>query len=162
MSPGRFDGIIGGPPCQAFSQAAVTGTKALNLIPEFVRVVDESCPAWVVMENVPPARVALDRWPSVILSDWDCGGYTFRRRCFWFYGVPLPMAPQKRPGRAEYSVLATSWNHHKPLDHQYSEPLSPERAAQLQGYPDLGKRIVEHLPGNQAARGDWKGVSLRS
>lgn len=57
---GRFDGVIGGPPCQAFSQinqAARKGLQALapNLIPEFERVVSEAQPEWFVMENVPAA-----------------------------------------------------------------------------------------------------------
>lgn len=58
---GRFDGIIGGPPCQAFSQLAhivrANGfePKFGNLIPEYERVVSEAAPKWFVMENVPAA-----------------------------------------------------------------------------------------------------------
>ena len=59
---GRFDGIIGGPPCQAFSSMVHIvrhryGEEAVadNLIPEFERVVAEAQPAWFVMENVPAA-----------------------------------------------------------------------------------------------------------
>lgn len=51
----RFDGIIGGPPCQAFSQLAAGQSKAANLIPEFERIVNEANPRWFVMENVPTA-----------------------------------------------------------------------------------------------------------
>ena len=52
--PGKFDGVIGGPPCQAFSvmQRAIPQRPAENLIPEFERCVDEARPAWFVMENV--------------------------------------------------------------------------------------------------------------
>lgn len=162
IPPGRFDGIIGGPPCQAFSQAAISGTKAVNLIPEFVRLVEEGSPRWAVMENVPAARTAFSDFPSVIINDWDCGGLTFRRRAFWFYGIPLPARPARRAGTPEYSVLATSWNHRKPMSHQHSAPLSAEEAARLQGFPELGQTLVKNLPGNQSLRGDWKGVSLRS
>lgn len=54
---GRFDGVIGGPPCKRFSQcnqAARLGLQPLaeNLIPEFERVVSEAQPTWFVMENV--------------------------------------------------------------------------------------------------------------
>lgn len=49
---GRFDGIIGGPPCQAFSQLKQSGPPAWNGIPEFERVISEAQPSWFVMENV--------------------------------------------------------------------------------------------------------------
>lgn len=58
---GRFDGVIGGPPCQAFSRLAHMvrqngyEPKFGNQIPEFERVVNEAQPAWFVMEEVPDA-----------------------------------------------------------------------------------------------------------
>jgi DNA (cytosine-5)-methyltransferase 1 len=56
---GAFEGIIGGPPCQIFSQfrhiQPLAGLKHGNLIPEFERVVAEAHPQWFVMENVPAA-----------------------------------------------------------------------------------------------------------
>jgi len=57
---GRFNGIIGGPPCQAFSRlrhlVEHNGLKtAENLIPEFERVIAEAAPDWFLMENVPAA-----------------------------------------------------------------------------------------------------------
>jgi DNA (cytosine-5)-methyltransferase 1 len=57
---GRFDGVIGGPPCQAFSslnQAGRAGLQPLaeDRIPEFARVVLSAEPLWFVMENVPQA-----------------------------------------------------------------------------------------------------------
>ena len=52
-SAGRFDGVIGGPPCQAFSTLNnISKTHKVNLIPEFERVVYEARPAWFLMENV--------------------------------------------------------------------------------------------------------------
>src|SRR5687768_2970412 len=56
----RFDGLIGGPPCQAFSRlrhlVEHNGLKvAENLIPEFERCVREAQPTWFLMENVPAA-----------------------------------------------------------------------------------------------------------
>ncbi len=60
--PGKFDGVIGGPPCQCFSRLVhmVRNTfgedkVAENLIPEFERVVMEAQPTWFLMENVPDA-----------------------------------------------------------------------------------------------------------
>lgn len=58
---GKFDGVIGGPPCQMFSDLAALNRaqgrepKFGNLIPEFARCVMESKPQWFVMENVPKA-----------------------------------------------------------------------------------------------------------
>lgn len=55
---GRFDGVIGGPPCQPFSQlvhmvrANGFEPKHENLIPELERIVGEARPAWFVMEEV--------------------------------------------------------------------------------------------------------------
>jgi DNA (cytosine-5)-methyltransferase 1 len=59
--PGRFDGVIGGPPCQWFSRLAhmvrQSGyePKFGNLIPEFERCVLETGPTWFLMEEVPDA-----------------------------------------------------------------------------------------------------------
>ena len=57
VAAGRFEGVIGGSPCQAFSQMIHmirhNGHQvADDLIPEFERVVAEAQPAWFLMENV--------------------------------------------------------------------------------------------------------------
>lgn len=58
---GKFDGIIGGPPCQSFSSLAHMvrhngyEPKFGNLIPEYERCVQEAEPEWFVMEEVPAA-----------------------------------------------------------------------------------------------------------
>jgi DNA (cytosine-5)-methyltransferase 1 len=54
---GRFDGVIGGSPCQAFTSLAglikhTRGRLAPNLIPEYERVVREAAPRWFLHENV--------------------------------------------------------------------------------------------------------------
>jgi len=52
---GRFDGVIGGSPCQDFSRARrcePTGL-GLELLAEFRRVVTEAAPTWWLLENVP-------------------------------------------------------------------------------------------------------------
>jgi len=53
--PGRFDGVIGGPPCPDFSRARRTAPTGygLEMIGEFERVVREAQPLWWLMENVP-------------------------------------------------------------------------------------------------------------
>ena len=87
-----FAGVIGGPPCPAWSalgamaRAAGKSTEA-DLIPEFERVIRESKPSWFLMENVPRAplpHVAGFHIQHVILSDVACGGVQRRRRRFTF------------------------------------------------------------------------------
>jgi DNA (cytosine-5)-methyltransferase 1 len=89
---GRFDGVIGGPPCQAFSRlrhiVEANGYKtAPNLIPEFERVVSEAAPAWFLMENVPDAPLPIVKGYGlhpVMLRDVWVGGETDRLRRFSF------------------------------------------------------------------------------
>jgi DNA (cytosine-5)-methyltransferase 1 len=77
---GKFDGIIGGPPCQAFSRLAHmvrhTGyePKFGNLIPEFERCVREAQPVWFVMEEVPdaplPSVIGYATWSTLLNNRW--------------------------------------------------------------------------------------------
>ena len=91
---GRFEGVIGGPPCQRFSLLAnlvrhVYGEEkvAPNLIPEYERCVAECRPAWFLMENVPAApEPAVDGYVvrSELVADFWVGGETARKRRFSF------------------------------------------------------------------------------
>lgn len=89
---GRFDGVIGGPPCQAFSRlrhiVEANGYQtAPNLIPEYERVVAEAGPVWFIMENVPAAPepcVPGYRTYSDLIRDHWVGGETRRERRFSF------------------------------------------------------------------------------
>lgn len=91
---GRFDGVIGGPPCQAFSRLvhivkAKGQTPKPNLIPEFERVIREAAPTWFLMENVPDAptpRVDGYVVHRQTLKDVWCGGHTSRERVWSFGG----------------------------------------------------------------------------
>lgn len=89
---GSFDGVIGGPPCQAFSRlrhiVEANGYEtAPNLIPEFERVVSEAAPRWFLMENVPEApepTVPGYEVRATLLRDVWVGGVTDRLRRFAF------------------------------------------------------------------------------
>lgn len=122
-SAGKFDGVIGGPPCQAFSplnQAGRMGLQALapNLIPEFERVVGEAHPDWFVMENVEAAPIpAVSGYvvqPHIVNNRW-CGGVQNRRRCFSFgtsfriqpAGVRLPISYEALM-ESEYAPCVTA------------------------------------------------------
>lgn len=99
---GRFDGIIGGPPCKAFSQLvhivrANGYTVAENLIPEYERVVCEAAPAWFLMENVraaPDPVIEGYAVHSFLLNNRWVGGEQNRVRRFSFGvrgGVPIDL-----------------------------------------------------------------------
>lgn len=78
---GKFDGVIGGPPCQCFSvlvhMVRHNGyePKFGNLIPEFERCIVEAQPTWFVMENVPkaptPQPLHYGTW-STLLNNRQC------------------------------------------------------------------------------------------
>ncbi|KKM67520.1 hypothetical protein LCGC14_1470250 [marine sediment metagenome] len=86
---GKFDGVIGGPPCQEFSSLAPLvrhnghEPRFGNLIPEYERCVFEAQPRWFVMENVRGAPLpnveGYDRWAE-LLKDSDIGGVQPRVR----------------------------------------------------------------------------------
>jgi DNA (cytosine-5)-methyltransferase 1 len=101
---GRFDGVIGGPPCQAFSRMRHVnpkcGQKHGNLIPEFERVVAEAEPEWFLMENVPnapePAVSGYSVSPRILNNRW-LGEVQNRVRRFSFGvrgGPAVPLLPQ--------------------------------------------------------------------
>lgn len=89
---GRFDGVIGGPPCQAFSVFRhILIAKEIplkeNLIPEFERCIQEAQPHWFLMENVPDAPCpAVQGYAvaDVVLQNRLCGGIQSRERRFSF------------------------------------------------------------------------------
>ncbi len=95
VPPGKFDGVIGGPPCTWWSTASniakARGQKVgPDLIPDFIRCVRECHPRWFVMENVQRAPV-----PQV-------PGYTVWSRMvndLWFGGI------QGRKRRISFDVL---------------------------------------------------------
>jgi DNA (cytosine-5)-methyltransferase 1 len=96
-----FAGVIGGPPCQAFSRLAVMVAhngyepKFGNLIPEFERCVAEARPQWFLMENVPAAPV-----PVV-------NGYVVRDQVVnnrWFVDDGLRGAEQHRTRRLSFGT----------------------------------------------------------
>lgn len=156
---GHFDGVIGGPPCQTFSTAGqIIGSNKEDLIPEFVRVVDQVKPRWVVMENVGaaighPAIPA--EWHQATLRDFDCGGKTARVRAFWTWPFKALAAPEKRPGQPSPSVMAST---HKRGSSQYVRDkhflpgnLPIAEYARLQGAPEIGERLAEFRAGRAFA-----------
>lgn len=98
-TPGRFDGIIGGPPCQHWCGLGAVNRKRWgehsvmpDMIPDFLRCVREAQPAWFLMENSPRAPVPEISGYSVIwhiLNNRWFGGTQSRVRRFSFGSVEL-------------------------------------------------------------------------
>src|SRR5256714_94973 len=92
---GKFDGVIGGPPCQKFSGLANFAHRwkrqPEDLIPEFARCVQEAHPAWFLMENVPQAPAPLVpgyHIRATLLNNRWLGEAQDRERRFTF-GTPV-------------------------------------------------------------------------
>lgn len=117
-TPGRFDGVIGGSPCQDFSgkrRTAPTG-NGIAMLRQFGRCVIEARPAWWLLENVP-------RVPDLIVEGYttqrlnisvrDCGGKQQRNRCIQFGSRkerPLVIVPARDPapdGETQPAALAS-------------------------------------------------------
>jgi DNA (cytosine-5)-methyltransferase 1 len=85
----RFDGVIGGPPCQDFSKARrcePTG-YGLEMLNEFTRCVIEAQPLWFLMENVPTVPTIEVEGYSIQRFDLnasECGLNQNRPRHFQF------------------------------------------------------------------------------
>lgn len=87
---GRFDGLIGGPPCQvhspigAVNRARWGDTSVMpDLIPEFTRVLKETRPRWWVMENSPHAYAPVVGTARVLIDNAALGQPQRRLRAFW-------------------------------------------------------------------------------
>lgn len=114
-TPGRFDGVIGGSPCQEFSTLLRTDPTGygLEMLGHFVRCVDEARPSWFLLENVPgvpsiaPAGYHVQRF-NVAATEF--GGRQRRLRCFQFGsldGIGL-VIERGAPGRGSApAALAT-------------------------------------------------------
>ena len=107
---GRFDGVIGGPPCVGESKLAhLNGTPGYTLRDEFVRVVLEADPRWWLMEAV-KAHPDLDLSPCHVieLSPRWLGELQSRRR---FFHTNLPIeryveVAALEPAEYRHAVLA--------------------------------------------------------
>lgn len=116
---GRFDGVIGGPPCQDFSadrREPATG-YGMAMLAEFERVVLEAAPAWWLMENVsrvPDLHIAGYTWQRLDLRASEFGLNQSRLRHFQFGSrdgrvLVLPR-PERLQGELEPCCMATEGN----------------------------------------------------
>lgn len=151
---GKFDGVIGGPPCQAHSTMRHLALKGNGVpagvhgdqIPEFERVIGEAQPLWFVMENVPQAtnpRIPQYQVRSTLLDNRWLGEEQRRRRRFWL-GVHHSY-PNEWSLRIEQVALEASHTEltvlagHGPAMGQRVRGIAGrdwKTMAQLQGIPD--------------------------
>jgi DNA (cytosine-5)-methyltransferase 1 len=177
---GRFDGIIGGPPCQVFSPSHNPLSKAEDLIGEYARIIEEGQPRWIVMENVIGAKKSPflpSEWTHFTVKDYDCGGNTERRRTFWFWPFELAfsvMLPPRKRGKGELSLLASDGRRGEKggWSRQGHPGIKTADAGKLHGFPELGIELAEneyitnklgvHLIGNGVpyAMGIWVAQSV--
>ena len=125
---GVFEGIIGGPPCQAHSRlAAVVRSRygedhvVPDLIPEFARCIAEAGPEWFLMENVPNA-------PSPQVSGYAVHSFLLNNR--WLVnGTPQNRLRKFCFGiRGDEEVDLRRWIKYAPL-----EPVEYEGAVLANG-----------------------------
>jgi len=154
---GVFAGVIGGPPCQAFSALAnivrAKGWKTKpNMIPEYERIVKAAAPAWFVMENVPRAPLPSVEGYAVRSYTVDnrlFGGQQHRERKITFgslEGIRFPLLEEAFNCKIEAEVhravqaadgKRNGWgNRFRVKAGKFStEQLTWEKACELQGVP---------------------------
>lgn len=109
--PGRFDGVIGGSPCQDFSKLRRTPASGygLAMLREFTRCVSAAAPNWFLLENVP--GVPDVTVPSYTVQRFDlraseCGLPQSRLRHFQFGSRHGHVLILDRPERTAVTVPA--------------------------------------------------------
>ncbi|OQS44388.1 hypothetical protein B0T49_21725 [Chromobacterium violaceum] len=112
--PGRFDGVIGGPPCPDFSRAQrgePTG-YGVEMLEEFRRCVVAAAPLWWLMENVsgvPDMRIDGYSHQRIDINASECGLQQNRLRHFQFgHRDGLILTVQRQPARADVEPCCTA------------------------------------------------------
>jgi DNA (cytosine-5)-methyltransferase 1 len=112
----RFDGVIGGSPCQDFSKLrrnAPTG-DGIAMLNEFCRVVAEAQPYWFLLENVPTVpNITIPGYAiqRLDLRASECGAQQSRLRHFQFGSRDGRVLV---PSRAVTCVTTSSPRHRRP------------------------------------------------
>lgn len=150
----KFSGIIGGPPCQAFSQlrrllqAQGNDVSCGNLIPEFERCIYEAQPEWFLMENVPKAPIlSISGYivHTTLLNNRQVGGAQSRVRRFSFgshFDTPLQIDYVTRENLFYYPTVPAG-NDLPPSqrDRGYKDSVSYRAVAQ-----GLPSDFLDHCP----------------
>lgn len=89
----KVDVVVGGPPCQPFSSGGLRQAEAdeRNMVPEFIRAIDEVSPDAFVMENVPGLTVGTRQlYLTMVVQEFLSLGYQVSTAVLRAedYGVP--------------------------------------------------------------------------
>lgn len=112
---GKFEGVIGGSPCQDFSKARrnePTG-YGLEMLGEFCRVIKESQPRFFLLENVPNVpNIEIEGYQvqRFFLNANEVGSTQNRNRYFQFgtkEGLLIDVKRQNKPNKSEPCAMAT-------------------------------------------------------
>lgn len=127
--PGRFDGVIGGPPCQQFSGSNRNKDRAagMELVNEFVRVVEETRPQFWLMENVggiPDVRIAGYSWQRIDLRANEFGLKQNRLRYIQF-------------GHCDNLILTVPRGRTVPASERCCMATEGRKGAKRRGWPDF-------------------------
>jgi len=121
----RFNGVIGGPPCQAFTKLkAVRKPKFPDLTPEVRDVLELVKPEWYLLENV--VRIDIPGAKHVRLDAMHFAK-PHQSRPRWF-----TYSPNLQPPPPAYSGNANTFVAYPGV---YGKLYGTKRAAILQGYP---------------------------
>jgi DNA (cytosine-5)-methyltransferase 1 len=140
VPPGRFNGVIGGPPCTNYSDAnrRRDTEEGDRLVRHFLRVVDEARPDWWLMENVrnvPDVKLRHYHVQRLDCLDLDFGGRQTRLRHIQF---------GHRDGWIIRPVRTSSPRRVTPVPTLTTAPAGPGdrhcRRCEKQGFPTLPLR----------------------
>jgi len=107
--PKKPHAIIGGPPCQDFSNANTNRQFDLTLVNEFWNIVEKLKPKYYLMENVPSLFRKFKKGSSILLNCANYGIPQTRRRRFWT-NLPIPKAIYaKKPQNDLFGTELKKW-----------------------------------------------------
>lgn len=156
--PGRFDGVIGGPPCKGESTLAhLNGNPGVSLRSEFIRVRDAARPKWWVMEAVKHHH-QIDPFAMLLTPRW-LGCTQSRKR--WFHSNILLRRHVKievfEPMEFKHAVLAGHGGRHGTVVRGMAT-YTTEEMLHLQGVGKMDKPPFWTVAGFREAIGN--GVPL--
>lgn len=147
--PAKFDGVIGGPPCQAHSVLTdfrPSMNKFGDMTPEFQRVIVVARPNWFLMENVTGAPVLSDENYGIVtrlVRDVAVGGKTNRLRRFTFGQRGLT-----KRNAVKFAVEELALHNPEP-EHTVIGGHGPKRGTKVRGFTGRDWResaIAQGLP----------------